>query len=106
MPLAAAVLHGHGQDRMHITGDGGFRHSKGARQPGSDAIAETLTPEVSGDLLSAQTSVKAAYAVIFAPPIRALTDLCPTGWRTPGVYHLLSRFCMSDILMHNSSPTR
>ena len=88
MSLAAAVLHGHGQDRAHITGDGGFRHPKGASQLGSDAIAKALTPEMSGDLLSAQTGVKAADAVIFAPSIRALTDLCPTGIRTPDVWHL------------------
>ena len=67
MSLAADVPRGHGQDRAHITGDGGFRHSKGARQPGLDAIAEALMPEVSGDLLSAQMA--SAEAVISAPSI-------------------------------------
>jgi hypothetical protein len=88
MPLASVVLLGHGQDRTHITGDGGFRHPKGARQLGLDAIAEALMPKVSGDLLSAQTGVKAAYAVILTPSIRALTDLCPTCMCTPDVWHL------------------
>ena len=88
MPLVAAVLHGHRQDRTHITGDGGFRHPKGARQSGLDAIAEAFTLEMSGDLLAAQTGVKAAYAVIFAPSIRVLTDFRPTCMRTPDVWHL------------------
>jgi hypothetical protein len=88
MPFAANVLHGHGQYCAHITGDGGFRHAKGVRQLCSDAIAETFTPEMSGDLLSAETSVKAPNTVIFASPIRALTDLCPTCMCTPDVWHL------------------
>jgi hypothetical protein len=88
MPLATAVLHGHGQDRAHITGDGGFRHPQGASQPGSDAVAEALIPEMLGDLLPAQTGVQAAEAVIFTPSIRALTHLSPTGWSTPDVWHL------------------
>jgi hypothetical protein len=99
MPLAPVVLHGHGQDRTHITGNGGFRHAKGARQPGSYSIAEALTPEVLDDLLSAQTSVQAAEAVILTPPICAPTDLCPTGICTPGVWHLSYRFWVSVILM-------
>ena len=77
MPLATAVPLGHGQDRAHITGDGGFRHAKGARQLCSDAIAEALTPEVSGNLSAAQAGVKAPDAVILTPSIRALTDLRP-----------------------------
>jgi hypothetical protein len=89
----------HGEDRTHITCDGGFRHPKGASQPGSNAIAEPLTPEMLGDLLAAQTGLKAAEAVILATPIRALTDLCPTGIGTPGVWHLLYRFRVSVILM-------
>jgi hypothetical protein len=88
MPLAAGVLHGHGQDRAHITGDGGFRHPKGTRQLCSDAIPEAFTPKMLGNLLAAQTGLQAADAVIFAPSIRALTHLCPTGIRTPDVWHL------------------
>jgi hypothetical protein len=57
---------------------------------------------VSGDLLAAQAGFKAADAVIFAPSIRALTDLCPTGIRTPDVWHLSYRFCMSATLMRDS----
>lgn len=89
MSLATAVLHGHGQDCVHITGDGGFRHPKGASQPRLDAIAEALTPKVSGDLSAAQTGLKAADAVLLTPSIRARTDLCPTCWSTPVVWHLL-----------------
>jgi hypothetical protein len=102
MPLAAAVPHWHGQDRAHITGDGGFRHAKGACQPGFDALAEPLTPEVAGDLLSTQTGFQAADAVIFTPFIRALTDLLPTCMRTPDVCHLSYRFCVSAILVGDS----
>jgi hypothetical protein len=88
MPLAAEVLLGHGQDGAHITGDSSFRHPKGASQPGLDAIAEALTSEMSGDLLLAQTGLKAAEAVILTPSISALTDCCPTCIRTPAVWHL------------------
>jgi hypothetical protein len=59
-------------------------------------------PEVTGDLLSAQTSLKSADAVILMPAIRALTDLCPTSWRTLDVCHLSYRFCVSAILMRDS----
>jgi hypothetical protein len=106
MPLAAGVLHRHGQDRSHITGDGGFRHPKGTRQPGSDAVPEALTPEMLGDLLAAQTGVEVAETVILAPSIHALTDLCPTGICTPDVWHFSQSFCVSDILMRDASPTR
>jgi len=105
MPLVVEIPRGRGQDGAHVTGDGGFRHPKGTSQSGLDAIAEALTPEVSGDLLSAQTGFKAAYAVIFAPSIRALTDLCPTGWSTPDVCHFSYRFCVSVILMRDASST-
>jgi hypothetical protein len=105
MPLAPVVLLGHGQDRTHITGDGGFRHPKGTRQPGLNAIAESLTPEMPGDLLAAQTGVKPADAVILAPSIRALTDFRPTCMRTPDVWHFSQSFRVSDILMRDASST-
>jgi hypothetical protein len=105
MLLATAVLHGHGQDRAHITGNGGFGDAKGTSQVGLDAITETLKPEVLGNLLSAQAGVKTADTVISAPTIRALTDLCPTGICTPNVWHLSYRFCASAILRRDTSPT-
>ena len=81
-------IHGHGQVRTHITGDGGFRHSKVARQTGFDAVPEALTPEVLDDLLAVQTNVKAANTVLFAPSICTLSDFCPTCWGIPDVWHL------------------
>jgi len=102
MPFAANVLHGHGQDRAHIAGDSGFGDAKGTCQLRPDAVAEALSPEVLGDLLSAQTGFQAADAVIFTPPIRALTDLGPTGICTPDVRHLSFRFCVSATLTRDS----
>ena len=65
-----------------------------------------ISIEVLGDLLATQTGVQAAKAVIAAPSIRALTDLCPTGIGTPNVWHLSYRFCVSVKLMRDVSPTR
>jgi hypothetical protein len=102
MPLAPIVLLGHGQDRATITSDGRFRHPKGARQPGSDAVAEALSCQESGYLLAAQAGFQAADAVVLTPPIRTLTHLGPTGIRTPAVWHLSYSFCVSVIPVCNS----
>jgi hypothetical protein len=59
-----------------------------------------------GDLLAAQTGMKATDAMIFAPSIRALTHFCPTGWSTPDVWHLSQGCCPSYILKRDASLTR
>ena len=85
--------------------DGRAQRRRGAADEDGDARAGRGR-KVSGDLLAAQTGVKPAKAVIAAPPICALTDLSPTRWRTPNVWHLSYRFCVSVILMRDASSTR
>jgi hypothetical protein len=73
------------QNCTHISGYRGFRDLEATGQARTDAVPEPLTREATGDLPAAQASLKPADAVISAPPIRALTDLCPTCLDTPSV---------------------